>query len=135
MMSAGSTSAKTGTAPQIETAEAVAKKVKARTDHLVPRSDAGDKQRRVEGGRAVRDGDGVRYTTVCGELLFKGGGDRPLGDHAGGEDSVALFGTEGRSGRSGMCMDHRSPDVDVMVLSRSLIYGFSFLTGMLYRNA
>jgi hypothetical protein len=40
-------------------------------------------------------------TAVGGELIFKGGGDRTLGDHAGGEDgenSIILLVSEGRLG-------------------------------------
>jgi hypothetical protein len=55
----------------------------------------------MEGGGPVRDGDGVGNTAVGGELFFKGGGDRTLRDHAGGENGengfVLLF-IEGRLG-------------------------------------
>ena len=55
----------------------------------------------MEGGGPIRDGNGVGDTAVGGELFFKGGGDRPLGDHAGGkdgEDGVALLVPEGGLG-------------------------------------
>jgi hypothetical protein len=65
---------------------------------------------------------------VGGELIFKGGGDRTLGDHARGknsENSVALLVPEGRLG-DGYVHGSLSPKADVNFLSRRFIYGFSF---------
>ena len=55
----------------------------------------------MEGGGSVRDGDGVGSAAVGGEFLLECGGDRTLGDHAGGkdgEDGIVLLVSERRLG-------------------------------------
>jgi hypothetical protein len=68
-------------------------------------------------------------TAVGGELFLKGGGDRTLGDHAGGEDSengVVLLVPEGRLG-DGYVHGSLSPEADV------IFFRVGSYTGLLLR--